>query len=249
MALFDAAVDLNPHQIEAALLALPSPLSKGVILADEVGLGKTIEAGIVRCQLWAERKRRLLIVCPASIRKQWALELEEKFHLPVQVLAARAYRDARRYETSILLIGLDRLSAALINLGTAIESALKVWMVEQGSSVDELRWMGLTKLVKRFGAGHKSVSRFQRHLAEDFEDEDRLTLVGTRNRFVHRGPSPKDDAEARLLLAVVGFPYYEILLREKPGQIRGHPLARSNSDPVAAGRSGWNEESGPESTT
>ena len=46
-ALFDASVDLNPHQIEAALFALRSPLSKGVLLADEVGLGKTIEAGIV----------------------------------------------------------------------------------------------------------------------------------------------------------------------------------------------------------
>jgi len=67
-ALFDAAVDLNPHQIEAALFALQSPLSKGVILADEVGLGKTVEAGIVLCQLWAERKRRLLVICPASCR-------------------------------------------------------------------------------------------------------------------------------------------------------------------------------------
>ncbi|WP_419861784.1 SNF2-related protein [Candidatus Palauibacter sp.] len=96
MALFDAAVDLNPHQIEAALFAIQSPLSKGVILADEVGLGKTIEAGIVLCQFWAERKRRLLVICPASIRKQWALELEEKFHLPVRVLDAKAHRDARR---------------------------------------------------------------------------------------------------------------------------------------------------------
>src|SRR5438552_4509285 len=96
MALFDAAVDLNPHQIEAALFALHSPLSEGVILADEVGLGKTIEAGIVLCQFWAERKRRLLVICPASIRKQWALELEEKFNLPVQVLDAKAYREARR---------------------------------------------------------------------------------------------------------------------------------------------------------
>ena len=96
MALFDAAVDLNPHQIEASLFALQSPLSQGVILADEVGLGKTIEAGIVLCQLWAERKRRLLVICPASIRKQWALELEEKFNLPVQVLDAKGYREARK---------------------------------------------------------------------------------------------------------------------------------------------------------
>lgn len=93
MSLFDAAVDLNPHQIEAALFALQSPLSKGVILADEVGLGKTIEAGIVLCQCWAERKRRLLVICPASIRKQWALELAEKFNLPALVLDAKGYRD------------------------------------------------------------------------------------------------------------------------------------------------------------
>ncbi len=96
MSLFDAQVDLNPHQIEAALFALRSPLSKGVILADEVGLGKTIEAGLVICQYWAERKRRILVICPASIRKQWALELQEKFNLPAVVLDAKSLRRARR---------------------------------------------------------------------------------------------------------------------------------------------------------
>lgn len=94
--LFDAAVDLNPHQIDAALFALANPLSKGVLLADEVGLGKTIEASLVLCQFWAERRRRLLVVCPASIRKQWSLELEEKFNLPTRVLDAPAYRQAQR---------------------------------------------------------------------------------------------------------------------------------------------------------
>src|SRR5437868_8784402 len=89
--LFDACVDLNPHQIEAALFALRSPLLKGVLLADEVGLGKTIEAGLVMCQYWAERKRRLLVICPASLRKQWGLELEEKFNLPTVILDARTY--------------------------------------------------------------------------------------------------------------------------------------------------------------
>lgn len=96
MSLFDAAVDINPHQIEAALFALQSPLSKGVILADEVGLGKTIEAGIVLCQLWAERRRRLLVICPASIRKQWVLELREKFSLDAEVLEAASFREAKR---------------------------------------------------------------------------------------------------------------------------------------------------------
>ncbi|MBN1540620.1 DEAD/DEAH box helicase [candidate division KSB1 bacterium] len=84
--LFDACVDLNPHQIEAALFALRSPLAQGAILADEVGLGKTIEAGLVLCQYWAERRRRLLIICPAALRKQWQQELAEKFNLPALVL-------------------------------------------------------------------------------------------------------------------------------------------------------------------
>lgn len=88
-ALFDACVELNPHQIEAALFALRSPLTKGVLLADEVGLGKTIEAALVLCQLWAERKRKLLVICPASLRKQWSLELAEKFNLPSVVLDAK----------------------------------------------------------------------------------------------------------------------------------------------------------------
>src|SRR6185312_1369469 len=101
-ALFDASVDLNPHQIEAALFALESPLSKGVILADEVGLGKTIEAGIVLCQLWAERKRRLLVICPASLRKQWALELQEKFNLPARVLDSKSVQDDERKGRSSL---------------------------------------------------------------------------------------------------------------------------------------------------
>src|SRR5213082_3035806 len=77
--LVDAQVDLNPNQVEAALFAFRSPLSKGAVLADEVGLGKTIEAGILLSQKWAERKRRLLIICPANLRKQWNQELSDKF--------------------------------------------------------------------------------------------------------------------------------------------------------------------------
>lgn len=94
--LFDAQVDVNPHQIEAALFALNNPLSKGVILADEVGLGKTIEAALVLCQYWAERRRNLLIICPASLRKQWAQELQDKFNLPTQVLDLKTWNMARK---------------------------------------------------------------------------------------------------------------------------------------------------------
>lgn len=90
-ALFDAQVDLNPHQVEAALFAFKSPLSKGAILADEVGLGKTIEAGLVLAQKWTEGKRRILVISPANLRKQWSQEVEEKFFLPTLILEARNY--------------------------------------------------------------------------------------------------------------------------------------------------------------
>ena len=90
----DAQVDLTPHQVEAALFAFKSPLSKGAILADEVGLGKTIEAGIILSQNWAEHKRRLLVICPANLRKQWASELLEKFFLPSVIMEAKSFNEA-----------------------------------------------------------------------------------------------------------------------------------------------------------
>ena len=94
--LFDASVDLNPHQIDAALFALQNPLIKGVVLADEVGLGKTIEASLVMAQLWAERKRHIVVICPAALRKQWSNELAEKFHLPTQVLDNKTWKTLRK---------------------------------------------------------------------------------------------------------------------------------------------------------
>jgi SNF2 family DNA or RNA helicase len=95
-ALSNTQVTLNPHQIEAALFAFRSPLSKGAILADEVGLGKTIEAGILLAQRWAERRRRLLVICPANLRKQWSQELADKFFLPTAILEAKTFNEAVR---------------------------------------------------------------------------------------------------------------------------------------------------------
>ncbi len=91
--LSDAQVDLNPHQVEAALFAFKSPLSKGAILADEVGLGKTIEAGIVISQKWAERKRKILIIAPANLRKQWNQEISDKFFLHSIIMETKSFNE------------------------------------------------------------------------------------------------------------------------------------------------------------
>lgn len=93
--LLSATVDINPHQIDAALFAFKSPLSKGVVLADEVGLGKTIEAGLILCQYWAMGKRKIIVICPASLRKQWESELLEKFGLRSEILDTKNYNTLR----------------------------------------------------------------------------------------------------------------------------------------------------------
>ncbi len=91
-----ARVDMNPHQIVAACFALQSPLSKGVLLADEVGLGKTIEASLVIAQKWAEKKRAILLVTPASLRKQWSQELSDKFELPSIIIDSKIAREQKK---------------------------------------------------------------------------------------------------------------------------------------------------------
>ncbi|MFC0308746.1 SNF2-related protein [Gallibacterium trehalosifermentans] len=96
MTLVDSQVDLNPHQVDAALFACRNPLSKGVILADEVGLGKTIEAGLVILQRWAERKRKILIIVPANLRKQWYQELQEKFGLQSIILESKIFNTLQK---------------------------------------------------------------------------------------------------------------------------------------------------------
>ena len=93
--LSDAQVDINPHQIEAALFAFRSPFSKGVVMGDEVGLGKTIEAGIVIAQKWAEMKRKILVIVPANLKTQWLLELDEKFYLPAVVLDSESFKKCK----------------------------------------------------------------------------------------------------------------------------------------------------------
>lgn len=91
-ALSEAKVDLNPHQVEGAMFALDSLSRGGCMLGDEVGLGKTIEAGLVIAQLMAEGKSRILIMAPATLRAQWNSELREKFDLDSVLVDGRTVR-------------------------------------------------------------------------------------------------------------------------------------------------------------
>ncbi|MET0413505.1 MAG: SNF2-related protein [Polyangiaceae bacterium] len=79
-----AKIDANPHQIDAVIFALARVREGGCILADEVGLGKTIEAGLVIAQLLAEGARRVLLVAPKPLIGQWRQELFQLFDIVAQ---------------------------------------------------------------------------------------------------------------------------------------------------------------------
>ena len=89
-------VDLNPHQVDAALFAMKSPLGNGALMADEVGLGKTIEAGLVLAQYWAERKRHILLIVPAALRMQWRAELSDKFYIESMLMESTVYNKRKK---------------------------------------------------------------------------------------------------------------------------------------------------------
>jgi superfamily II DNA or RNA helicase len=95
-ALAHSAVDLNPHQIEAAAFALSALPTGGAILADEVGLGKTVEAGLVLSQLAAEGKNRILILVPSSLRAQWRNELASKFGMESTLVDGDSFRASEK---------------------------------------------------------------------------------------------------------------------------------------------------------
>lgn len=142
--LFDAQVEPKPHQIDAALFALQTPFLPGVILADEVGLGKTIEAGIVISQYWAERRRDILIIAPSSLRQQWQQELYEKFLIPSALLDSKS-KDAllSRAESRSAQVFICSYEFALRHA----PSLLRSWDLVVADEAHRLRnyWTGKTK--------------------------------------------------------------------------------------------------------
>lgn len=82
----ESHIDPNPHQFNAFCAAIDAIKTGGIVLADEVGLGKTIEAGLVLRYMRESGAKKILIVLPASLRKQWELELEDKFDLKPAIL-------------------------------------------------------------------------------------------------------------------------------------------------------------------
>lgn len=84
--LLNTDIEINPHQINAFCAAIQALKTGGIVLADEVGLGKTIEAGLVLKYVLNSGAKKILIALPATLRKQWEIELDEKFGLKTTIL-------------------------------------------------------------------------------------------------------------------------------------------------------------------
>ena len=166
---YNATVDLNPHQIDAALFAFRNPLSRGAILADEVGLGKTIEAGLVISQLWAERKRRILCIVPASIRKQWLQELQEKFFVKAAILETSSFNQAVRSGTANPFEQDDTVVVCSYNFARTREQELRLvpWDLVVVDEAHRLRNV------------YKSGNKIAKSIFDSISDRPKLLLTAT----------------------------------------------------------------------
>jgi len=116
--LLNTEIELNPHQVNAFCAALKALKTGGIVLADEVGLGKTIEAGLVLKYVIESGAKKILIALPATLRKQWEIELDEKFGIKVNILdrltVEKDYHSMKSYlekdEVRVILTSYDYAS-------------------------------------------------------------------------------------------------------------------------------------------
>jgi len=209
--LFDAQVEPKPHQIDAALFALNTPHLPGVLLADEVGLGKTIEAGIVITQFWSERRRRILIVAPASLRQQWKQELFEKFFINAEILDSTKNHGAKTQDplkpTPVLICSYEYAIRNETHL-------LRAWDLVVADEAHRMRnhWTGKTKaaaaLARIIANSSKSVFLTATPLQNKLEELYGLisvfypgyfhSLEAFRERYIRQRAFSGDDLSERV---------------------------------------------------
>jgi len=96
LGVWNSAIQVHPYQLEPVIRALSMP-RVSLLLADGVGLGKTIQSGLVLEELLLRRRiRRVLVLCPAMLQRQWQIELRQKFNLDFEVIDSDSTFQLRR---------------------------------------------------------------------------------------------------------------------------------------------------------
>jgi hypothetical protein len=139
-----AKIDANPHQIEAVVFALARLREGGCILADEVGLGKTIEAGLVIAQLLAEGARRVLLVAPKPLLGQWHQELFQLFELDAQHGEPRT---GGFDGDGVFLIGREAAGSERGRAALLASEPFDLWVIDEAHEV----FAGIYKRFDKFG--------------------------------------------------------------------------------------------------
>lgn len=133
MCLNNRKIQKNPHQIDAFLKGISSINTGGMIFADEVGLGKTIEAGLILQYMLRTKKHNILIVTPASLRVQWQEELDDKFSIDAKVFDGTDIRDRDRKAFIDKWIHEDKPHVVLVSYRFA-----SVFMTN--SKISDIKW-------------------------------------------------------------------------------------------------------------
>jgi hypothetical protein len=93
---FRSGIDIEDYQLDPVVRAIQMP-RVNLLIADDVGLGKTIEAGLVAQELIIrDRYRRIVIICPSSLQVQWRDQMRDKFGLDFRIVDSALMKELRR---------------------------------------------------------------------------------------------------------------------------------------------------------
>ncbi|MCX4246028.1 SNF2-related protein [Paraliomyxa miuraensis] len=136
-------IDPNPHQIDAVIFALQRIPQGGCILADEVGLGKTIEAGLVIAQRRVEGARRILLITPKPLMGQWGDELLSLFG--IETIEVGADTDLR--EPGVYLVGREQAGSERGAERLRLAAPFDLAVIDEAHEI----FAGIYKRYDRFG--------------------------------------------------------------------------------------------------
>lgn len=181
--------DFYPHQYKPLLTLLDSPAT-GLLIADEVGLGKTIEAGLIWTELRArEDMRRLLVVCPAMLVDKWRRELRVRFGIEANaVTAAELESELRSANRS---------------------GPMKAWVASYHALRPPKSW----RLGEADGKNRSGRSALADYLAENEDAEPLVDLVVFDEAHYMRNPASAANRLGGLVRAVA---QYQTLLSATP---------------------------------